>query len=184
MKAWRNIAGVVQEVEIDVGIDGNPIYPPDTTTDARPEALPGHYVTVVDRSWVQIESPVYVESFEAKKTRLLQALSAYRSWHLDQPVTVNDVVFDADDQARQRLTQAVVMYTNMNYLPPAWIAKDNTPYMLEDFEALKAIVAAVQEAFSSRFYECNTVRQQLLAATTEEELSAVTVPSVPMNHGF
>lgn len=184
MKAWRNIAGVVQEIQIDVGIDGNPIYPPDTTTDARPEALPGHYVTVVDRSWVQIESPVYVESFEAKKARLLKVVSTYRSWYLDQPVPVNDVLFDADDQARTRLTQAVVMYTNLNYLPPAWIAKDNSIYPLASFEDLKAIVGTVQTAFSTRFYECDTVRQQLLAAATEEELSAVTVPSVPMNHGF
>ena len=38
MKAFRNLAGNVVEIDIDLDLDGNPILPPDTTTDLRPEA--------------------------------------------------------------------------------------------------------------------------------------------------
>jgi hypothetical protein len=52
MKAYRNIAGVVHEIQVDIGLDGQPILPPDTTVDPRPEPQPGHYVTVVGNAWV------------------------------------------------------------------------------------------------------------------------------------
>lgn len=177
MKAYRNIAGVVQEVEVDIGLDGQPVLPSDTTVQARPEPLAGHYVTVVGNAWVQIESPVYVESFETKKAGVLARLGAYRVWYLDQPVDVGGVKFDADELARNRLTQAVVMHTELAYLPPAWIAHDNTQVAIADIAALKAIVLGVQSAFSARFYECISLRDQVLAAQTEEALAAVVIPS-------
>lgn len=180
MKAFRNIAGVVKEVQVDVGLDGLPILPPDTTVDAKPEALPGHYVTVVDHAWVQIESPVFVESFESKQASVVKRISDYRTWYLDQPVEVAGVKFDADETARGRLTQALVIFDKLAYLPTFWIALDNTPVPLADLAALKTIVSAVQTAFSTRFYECNTLRAQALTATTEEQLAAVVVPSIPM----
>lgn len=180
MKAYRNIAGVAVEIEVDIGLDGMPILPPDTTVDARPEPLAGHYVTVVDHAWVQIESPVYVESFESKKTAVVKRIADYRSWSLDQPVDIAGVKFNADDQARSRLTQALVVYAEMAYLPPVWVAFDNTEVPLADIAALKTIVSAVQMAFTTRFYECATLRTRALAATTEAELALVVVPTIPM----
>ena len=177
MKAYRNIAGVVHEIEVDIGLDGKPILPPDTTVDPRPEPLAGHYVTVVGNAWVQIESPVYVESFESQKARALARLATYRAWYLDQPVEVNGVKFDADEMARNRLTQAVVMFNELAYLPPAWVTFDNSTVALADIDALKTIVVAVHAAFSTRFYECSNLRLQVLAAQSEAELSAVVIPS-------
>lgn len=177
MKAFRNVAGNVVEITVDVGLDGKPILPPDTTVDPRPEPNPGHYVTVVGREWVQIEIPVVVESFESKVARKLEAIGKYRDWLTEQPVEVGGVKFDADDQARSRLTQALVVQSTLGYLPPAWIAYDNTPQPLTTVDDLKVIVQAVQTAFATRFFECDALRQAAKAATNAEELDLVVVPS-------
>ena len=178
MKAFRNVAGEVREIEVDVDLRGNPILPPDTTVDPRPEALPGHYVTVVDRAWVQIEIPVQVVSFETKKAEKLKALAAYTDKYLDLPVDVSGTLFDGDEKARARLTQALAIYNEFTSLPPAWITFENTPHALNTVEDLKGIISAVYAAFQSRFFECDTLRQALLAAQDETALDAVTIPSL------
>lgn len=177
MKAFRNLAGNVVEITVDVGLDGQPILPPDTTVDPRPEPLPGHYVTVVGKEWVQIEIPVVFETLESKIARKLEAIGKYRDWLTEQPVEVNGVKFDADEQARSRLTQSLVINSTLDYLPPAWISYDNTPQPLATVDDLKTIVQAVQTAFATRFFECDTLRQAAKAATTEAELDLVVVPS-------
>lgn len=177
MKAFRNVAGNVVEITVDVGLDGKPILPPDTTVDPRPEPNPGHYVTVVGREWVQIEIPVVIESFESKVARKLEAIGKYRDWLTEQPVEVGGVKFDADEQARSRLTQALVIQSTLGYLPPAWISYDNTPQPLTTVDDLKAIVQTVQTAFATRFFECDVLRQAAKAATNTEELDLVVVPS-------
>ena len=181
MKAYRNVAGDVREITVDVGLDGKAILPPDTTTDVRPEALPGHYVTVVGNVWVQIETTVYVESFESKKQRKIAEIAKYRNWLTEQPVEVAGVKFDADDQARSRLTQALVMFSNLEYLPPVWVTFDNSVHQLASIEDLKAIVTAVQNAFAARFYECSELRVTATAAEDEAALEAVVVPSYGNN---
>lgn len=177
MKAFRNVAGNVVEITVDVGLDGKPILPPDTTLDPRPEPNPGHYVTVVGREWAQIEIPVVVESFESKVARKLEAIGKYRDWLTEQPVEVDGTMFDADEQARSRLTQALVIHDTLGYLPPAWITHDNRPKPLATVDDLKAIVQAVQTAFATRFFECDSLRQSAKAATNAEELELVVVPS-------
>lgn len=181
MQAWRNFGGDVREVTVDIGLDGNPILPPDTTVNPKPEALTGHYVTVVNNDWVQIEIPVQVITFESKKAKKLAELAMYRDWYLDQPVEVNGVKFDADTKARTNLTQALVIYTSLAYLPPAWITFDNGVYPLATIDDLKAIVATVQTQFSAKFFECSTKRQAIYDAVDEAALDAVVVPSVQFN---
>lgn len=182
MKAFRNLGGNVVEIEIDLDLNGQPILPPDTTINARPEPLEGHYVTVVDNEWVQIPVPVQVVSFETKKQQKLDQLQAYRTWYLDQPVDVNGILFDGDEQARNRLIQALVIYNETTYLPPAWIAYDNSAFMLTTIDDLKSIIASVQNAFSTRFFEMNTLRGQLLAAEDEAALELITVPTQETNN--
>lgn len=181
MKAYRNQAGNVIEIEVDVDLNGAPILPPDTTTDERPEAQEGHYVTVVGKEWVQIPVPQAFTSFETKQAEAQKLVAQYRTWYFDQPVVHNEVKFDADEQARTRLTQALVMNTANGYLPPAWIAFDNTAVALANVDDLKAIANAVQVAFANRFFEMSTLRGQIAAATTEEELAAIEIPRVPTN---
>lgn len=181
MKAYRNVAGEVREITVDVGLDGKPILPPDTTTDPRPEELPGHYVTVVDKAWVQIEKTVYVESFESKKQRKIADIAKYRDWLTEQPVEIDGVKFDADDQARSRLTQALVIFSNLEYLPPVWVTFDNSAHPLATIEDLKAIVVTVQTAFAARFYECSELRTTVAAAEDEAALEAVVIPSYGNN---
>lgn len=179
MKAWRNYQGNVIEIDVDLDLNGNPILPPNTTVDARPEQQENHRLTVVGNQWVQIEVPVYVKTFEQKKQEALDAVSTYRNWYLEQPIVYDNVKFDADDQARTRLTQALVMSNApINYLSPIWITFDNGQYPIADQTALAGLVGAVQTAFSTRFYECNTIRQQVIAAADETALEAITLPVV------
>jgi hypothetical protein len=179
MKAFRNLAGNVIEIDVDIDLDGNPILPPDTTVNPRPEPQPGHYVTVVGNDWVQIPIPQEYKTFEYKKQLALEALSRYKDWYTNQPVEHAGKLFDGDELARGRLAQALIINATTGYLPPAWIAADNTPFPISTLADLQGIVAAVQSAFTTRFFEMDTIRQQILAATNDGELDAITIPTIP-----
>lgn len=179
MKAFRNVAGTVVEIDVDVDPAGQPILPPDTTTAEKPAAQPGHYVTVVGNAWVQIPIAQEVIAFEYRKQQALDALGRYKAWYFEQPTEHNSVMFDADEQARARLTQALVVHGANGYLPPVWVAADNSQYPLADVEELKAIVGTVQAAFASRFYEMDAIRQSIIGAADEAALAAIAIPVVP-----
>lgn len=179
MKAYRNVGGDVREIDVDVDLNSNPILPPDTTVDPRPEALPGHYVTVVGKSWVQIEIPVLVVSFETKKQQKLDEISQYSAWYQDEPLDINGVKFDADEKARSRLTQALVIHLTLGQVPPAWITFDNSRFPLAGIDDLKAISTAVHAAFQTRFFECDALRQAAIAAADDATLDAIVVPKKP-----
>lgn len=181
MKAFRNFQGDVREVDIDVGIDGLPILPPDTTIDPRPEAIADHYVTVVGTSWVQILKPVLFEIFDTIKQRKMDDIRKYRQWLVEQPIMFNGMKFDADDTARVRMTQALVMNSTVGYLPPVWVAYDNELYPLTTAADLVNLVAATMGAFATRFFECNVLREAATAATNQEELDAVLIPTYGQN---
>jgi len=106
-------------------------------------------------------------------------LGVYKAWYFEQPTTHMGVTFDADEQARNRLTQALVIESTSGYLPPAWIAADNSQFPLAAKADLVGIVTAVQTAFSTRFFEMDVVRQQILAADNDAVLAAIVIPSVP-----
>lgn len=179
MKAFRNIAGTVVEVDVDVDLQGQPILPPDTTVAEKPAANAGHYVTVVGNAWVQIPIPQEVVAFEYKKQQALESLGVYKAWYFEQPTDHMGITFDANDQARNRLTQALVIESTSGYLPPAWIAADNSQFPLAVKADLVGIVSAVQTAFSTRFFEMDVIRQQILVAGDEAALAAIVIPSVP-----
>lgn len=179
MKAFRNLAGNVVEIDIDLDLNGDPILPPDTTTDPRPEAQPGHYVTVVDRSWVQIPIPVQVKSLELLKSEALSKVAAYREWLLEQPVEYSGVLFDGDQVARVRLSQAVTVAEAGGQVPPAWVTYDNSTFPLADLAALKALTVAIITAFGNRFFEANAVREAIMQANDEAALAAVKIPTIP-----
>ena len=183
MKAYRNVAGHVTEIDIDIDLNGAPILPPDTTVDPRPDANEGHYVTVVGNAWVQIPIAQEVISFESRQADALRRLKEYSNWFIEQPVTHEGVVFDGDETARARLTQALTVNGANGYLPPVWVAYDNSVFPLPDVAALVGLVNSVQVAFANRFFEMSVLRSQVAGATTEEELAAVEIPSVPQN-GF
>lgn len=181
MKAFRNVGGNIVEIEVDLDPSGNPLLPPDTTVDAKPQAQADHYVTIVDKSWVQIPIPVQYVTFESKKQEALKKLQEYRNWYLEQPVEHNGRKFDADDTARARLTQSLFINSELGYLPPAWIDANNTFYPLSNRDDLKGIISAVQVAFSTRFFEVAAIRGSILAAADEATLEAITIPTRPTN---
>lgn len=179
MKAYRNVGGVVTEVEVDVDPNGQPILPPDTTVEERPSPLAGHYVTVVGKNWEQIPVPVEFKTFETKKQEALAKLKAWSVWYFEQPIEHEGVKFDADGKARERLTQAVTGLLTGTGFPPVWVAYDDSLFPLPDADALKALaVAVIQTAFSTRFFEYNTLRSQMTAAEDEDALNAIEIPAI------
>ncbi len=179
MKAFRNVGGNVIEIEVDVDAQGVPLLPKDTTVDARPTPAVGHYVTVVGNAWVQIPLPVENFEFAYKKQLALEKLATYKSWYLDQPVVHATVTFDADELARNRLIQALVINGATGYLPPAWVAADNSAFPITTLADLSGLINTVQTAFATRFFEMNVIRDQLLASADEAALNAVVIPVKP-----
>jgi hypothetical protein len=180
MKAWRNLYGQVVEIDVDVDPQGNPLLPPDTTTDPKPEPLEGHYVTVVGREWVQIPIPVVTYDFSYLQQQALDRLNRYKAWYLNQPVEVNGRPFDNDETARARVSQAILAHQLTGFLPEFWVDANNQRYPINSVDDLKTIAVALQDSFNTRFVETNTIRQQILAATTEDQLNAVEIPTIPM----
>lgn len=181
MQAWRNIAGNIQQVYVDVGPDGKPLLPPDTTVDPKPDPQPGHYVTVVGNSWVQIPIPVPYFEFSYLKQQALDKFFKYKTWYLSQPVTIDGSPFDNDDVARNRMIQALVIYSQTNYLPSAWVDANNVPHPVAVIADLQKIMTAMSQDFSTKFFEMETIRQQILATTDEAGLNAITIPAIPLN---
>lgn len=179
MKAFRNVGGNVIEIEVDVDAQGVPLLPKDTTVDARPVPTAGNYVTVVGNAWVQIPLPVENFEFSYKKQLALEKLAAYKAWYLDQPVVHATVSFDGDEQARSRLIQALVINGATGYLPPAWVAADNSVFPIAVLADLTGLINAVQTAFATRFFEMDAIRQQLKASPDEATLNAVVIPVKP-----
>lgn len=175
MKAFRLYNGIIQEIDVDVGLDGLPILPPNTTVDPRPDEIPNHYLTIEGNVWLQVEIPA--PTLEQERQNKLIQFAKYREQYMDQPVTVNDVLFDADSTARERLTQALVMNQVFSYLPPVWITHGNQSYPIAVIGDLAAIAQAVQTAFASRFYEMTSLRDSINAATTVEQINAITIPA-------
>lgn len=182
MKAFRGISGGYKEIDVDVDhVTQQPILPPDTTIDLKPETVTeNHYLTVVGNEWVEIENPVPVFSFDYLKQKKLEEVYEYREWLFRQPVEHAGALFDADDTARTRLTQALVM-TNppINYVPPVWVTYDNDSFPISDLPDLVGIVSAVTSAFSQRFYEMGYLRSQVSAAEHQEALDAIEIPAIP-----
>lgn len=179
MKAFRNVGGSVTEIEVDVSPDGNPLLPPDTTVDHKPEALQGHYVTVVGNSWVQIPVPVEHFEFSYKKQLALEKLAKYKAWYTEQPVNHNSVAFDGDELSRARLIQALVINSATGYLPPAWVTYNNSVYPITVIADLIGIINAVQTAFATRFFEMNNIREAIKEAVNESALAAINIPQIP-----
>lgn len=177
MKAWRLYNGQITETVVDVDeATGQPILPPDTTVAPRPDAIDGHYLTIQGNNWVQIQIPA--PSFFQLQSDKRVEFEGLRQRYMDKPVDVNGTLFDADETARTRLSQALTMFQTFAYIPPTWIRQDNTPHPLASVDDLKTIALAVMTAFSTRFYELTTVRDAINNATTKEELDAIVMPVV------
>lgn len=177
MIAYRNRNGVIVQINVDVGPDGKPILPPDTTVDSRPEEIEGHTLTVVGTKWMHIAIPVVEYSLEYLKQQALEKVSAWKAWYQNQPVEYNGILFDADETARGRLTQALVMFTNANYLPPVWFTYNNGSYTIAAIEDLKALAATVMAALPTRLYEAQVLAARISAATTVAELNSIVIPT-------
>lgn len=179
MKAFRKIGDVITEIRVDVDPSGNPILPPYTTVEPRPEALEGYYVDLVRGEWEQLPIPQPVEpTLDQLKDAACKRLEAYKIWVLDQPVEYEGVKFDADETARVRILGAVNAYQVSEVLPQAWVTFDNGLFPITEFEQIKAMSMAMYEEFNARFFAVTMVREAILGASSKEELEAIEMPVV------
>jgi len=177
MNAFRSINGNIVEVLIDVDPNGMSLLPPNTTVEPKPEALEGHRLDIMGTSWIQVPVVVHVKSFEELRLDKLAELRRYRDWIFEQPTEHAGVLFDADDKARVRISQTVTAYQAFSELPPGWVTYDNQTIPLATFDDLKAIAVTIFTTFNARFFECNTMRDAISVAETEEALDAVVIPT-------
>lgn len=176
MLAYRNVGGSIKQIDVDLDAQGNPLLPPDTTVDPRPEPNENHYVTVVGNSWVQIPIPQPFFTFETIKARKLDEAEEYQKKLLDKPYDVNGTLFDGDEITRSRLIQALVINNTNGYLPPAWVGKNKKTKPITQRQDLIDIITTIQNDFANRFFQAETIKQGILAATTQAELDAIVIP--------
>jgi hypothetical protein len=182
IQGWRNPSPevIVQEL-FDLDPDGNPLLPDNGTVEPPPTYNPAtQYLAIVKNKWHVIDRPVITYPLEYHKERKLEQLNKYKEWYLNQPVTYDGHKFDADETSKNRLVQAYNVYQITNQLPSAWIDADNQRYDITSVDQIKGIIEAIATTFQTRFFECAIIREQILAATTEEELNAINVPTIPV----
>lgn len=186
MKAYsKTPSGVVEEILIDLDRNGNPILPPDTTLDPRPQPREGHRVTVIGDKWVQIPvTPPREVTLEELIDNKCDVLRTYRDWLLEQTFFFNDVEFDADDVARARVTQAMLLVELGGPSPDVWIDANNQPYSVENPEELKELAFGIANIFQERFNAATAIRDAILACTSKEELDAIVIPSIGDDMGL
>jgi hypothetical protein len=181
IQGWRNPQPelIVQEL-FDVAPDGTPLLPDNATVTPPPEYKPDtQYLAIVKNTWYVINRPVPVFSLDDLKQRKLEQLSDYKQWYLNQPVTYDSHNFDADETAKNRLIQVYNTFQITNQLPPAWIDADNKAYAITSIDQIKGLITAIASTFQTRFFECNTLRDKIMAVTNENDLNAVVIPSLP-----
>lgn len=182
LDAWRNVAGNVVQVKVDVGIDGKPLLPPDTTTDPRPEPLEDHYVTVVGNEWVQIPVAKTIPTLESVRDDKLRELSAWKEWILEQPVEFESRLFDGGETARSRISQAIVMAIATEKVPPVWVDYNNQNFPIDTLSTLKALGVSLANEFLERFYQSSLLRETILSAQTMEALYNIEIPKIHIGH--
>lgn len=179
MKAYRKLNGNIVEIRVDIDREGNPILPPNTTVQPKPEVLEGHYLDLVRGEWEQFPIPVKPEpTLEQLQNEACDELSKYKDWVLDQPVEFDGVLFDADETARVRILGAVNAYQVSEVLPQAWVTFDNGVYMVSDYEQIKGLSMVMYGSFNDRFFFVSSLRNQILAAKDKATLEAIKLPVV------
>ena len=180
MKAFqRTPDGSIKEILIDLDRNGNPILPSNTTIDPRPQANEGHYVTVVGDKWVQIPiTPPREVTLEELKDDKCDVLAAYKDWLLEQPVYMDDVLYDADSVSRDRLTQAVLLSELGGPVVEVWVDANGIPRPIADHNHIKNLSFLVAGVFQQRFTALTGMRLAIIAATSVEELDAIVIPEI------
>jgi len=182
VQGWRNpYPELIVQENFDTDPNGVPLLPDNATVEPPPTYNPEtQYLAIVKNKWYVIDKPTLTPSLDQLKQQKLEQLKRYKEWYLNQPVTYDNHRFDADENSKNRLIQAYNVYQLTNKLPPAWIDADNNKYTITTVDQIKGIIQAIATTFQTRFFECVTLREQILAATTKEQLDAINIPFNPM----
>lgn len=181
MKAFRNFSGIIKEIDIDVSPSGEPLLPPDTTVDPKPEDREGHYLSVVGTKWVYIPFTEVQETLDQIRNRKFIQLATYKEWYFNTPVKYDEVLFDGDESSRNRLSQALQVYNQTKVVPTNWVNYKNDFYAFDgDKDKFINLVLTVLQAFNNRHIEMNVIRDKILKAESIEELYNIQVPAKPL----
>lgn len=119
---------------------------------------------------------VDVRTFAQQQAAAWARIKAARDAALSAPVTWDGSTFDADENARQRIGQALQLATmaaqaGQAYSVP-WTLADNTVRVLSGAD-LAQVAVAMGLQFQATFAKGQALRAQIEAATTQAELDAV-----------
>lgn len=181
VRGYRNPSPqVITQEDFDLDPNGNPLLPPNGTTQEPPSYdAQTSYLAIVNNQWVIINKPVVTETLELKKQRALEHLKRYKDWYLNSPVTYDNHEFDNDEISRNRLTQAKITYQITNVLPQAWMTTNNTPYPITNISQIDGIITTISQVFQQRFFEVQSIKTQIIQASTLEEFNAINIPELP-----
>ena len=113
------------------------------------------------------------EPLEVIKQRKITELKYQRDKAEVEPINYNGHSFDYDDKARDRINAAIIALS-ITEQPIEWTTADNTN-VLVTADDLRGVIAAVAMRSNTLHMAYRKAREQVEAASTAEEVEAVTM---------
>ena len=110
-------------------------------------------------------------TLEEAQTRKIEEFKAARDAEEIEPIEVDGALFDYDEKARDRISAAIIALENGGSI--AWTLADNTSKTVTAAD-LKAVIAAVAVRSNTLHVKYRQLKEQVLAATTNEAVEAIT----------
>ncbi len=114
---------------------------------------------------------VYEAPLEDVKRKKINSFKNKRDYLEIQPIEVNNNLFDYDNQARDRISAAIIALEGQD--PIQWTTADNQNVLVSAND-LKDVVRAVAVRSNVLHVKYRQLKEQVLAATTKEEVDAIT----------
>lgn len=117
-----------------------------------------------------IPKPPYVPTLEEAQNRKIEALKQARDQEEVEPIDVDGALFDYDEKARDRINAAIIALEGGGEI--AWTLADNTNKTVTAND-LKAVIVAVAIRSNILHVKYRTLKEQVLAATSNEAVDAI-----------
>lgn len=116
------------------------------------------------------------DKLEQYKQAKLVEIDRARDEALHGGFTLNDNVFDSDAKSIQRISAIATLALMDNTFTTPYITKDNSAVML-DADAIAQLGQAAAEHEATLIFQARELKDQVLAATTQEQLDAIVWPT-------
>lgn len=116
------------------------------------------------------------DKFEKAKQAKLAEIDKARDEALLQGFECDGVIYDSDHKSIQRISAiATLALMDQGFTTP-YITKDNSTVML-DADAIAQLGQAAAEHEATLIFQARELKDQVLAATTQEQLDAIVWPT-------